>query len=107
MEQSKQEVQGKIDALVKDERADEARPLRAGLNIYDVFTALLDTAAKLAAQDEGRFISEFHNLAGKIPENWRKSLAAAKEHEDVEKALIEEAKLQTADGIIAKFDSLF
>ena len=107
MEESKNKVRKVIEALVSDDRADEARAYRASQNIYDVFTALVDASAKKAGGDEARFITEFHQLAEKIPENWRKSLEEAKKHDDAEKIMIEEAKLKTADEIIAKFDSLF
>lgn len=107
MEQSRADVQAQIDELVNDDRADEARAYRASFNIYEVFTALIDTSAKLSAGDETRFKNEFHKLAEKIPSAWRKSLEEAAKHDDAEKIMIEEAKLKTADEIISKFDDLF
>ena len=107
MEESKNEVRKVIEALVNDDRADEARAYRASQNIYDVFAALVNASAKKACGNEEQFKTEFHQLAEKIPENWRKSLEEAKKHDDAEKIMIEEAKLKTADEIIAKFDSLF
>ena len=107
MENSKTKVQKVITALVNDDRADEARAYRASMNIYDVFTALVNASGKKSGGDEKQFVKEFHQLAEKIPENWRKSLEDAKKHDDAEKIMIEEAKLKTADEIIAKFDSLF
>lgn len=106
-EKSKMAVQGTIDALVADGRADEARPYRAAYNIYDVFAALVNAAAKTANGDEERFVGEFHKLAERVPSAWRQSLAEAVKHDDAEKIMIEEAKLKVADEIIAKVDSLF
>ena len=107
MSESKASVQGTIDALVADGRADEARPYRAAYNIYDVFAALVNAAAKTANGDEERFVGEFHKLAERVPSAWRQSHAEAVKHDDVEKIMIEEAKLKVADEIIAKVDSLF
>jgi len=107
MEESKASVQETVDTLVKDGRADEARPYRAAYNIYDVFAALITAATKTAGGDESRFLSEFHKLAERVPAAWRQSLAEATKHDDAEKIMIEEAKLKVADEIIAKVDSLF
>ena len=104
---SKASVQETIDTLVKDGRADEARPYRAAYNIYDVFAALINAAAKTSNGDESRFLGEFHKLAERVPGAWRQSLAEATKHDDAEKIMIEEAKLKVADEIIAKVDSLF
>ncbi len=107
MKECQTKAQQEIEALVADDRADEAKPYRASANIYDVFTALIDTSAKQAGGDEKKFVTMFHNLAAKVPSSWKQSLEAAKAHDDFEKVIIEEAKLQVADEIIAKFDSLF
>jgi hypothetical protein len=107
MEQSRSCVQDKIDELVNDGRSDEARAYRASFNIFEVFTALIDTSAKISGGDVDRFKTEFHKLAEKIPSGWRRSLEEAKQHDDPEKVMIEEAKLKTADEIISKFDELF
>lgn len=42
----------------------------------------------------------------KLPENWRVSLEKAREHNDVEKAVIEEIKLQTLEEIKNKYEEL-
>ena len=107
MMESKASVQENINTLVKDGRADEARPYRAAYNIYDVFAALINAASKTANGDEIRFLGEFHKLAERVPAAWRQSLAEATKHDDAEKIMIEEAKLKVADEIIAKVESLF
>ncbi|WP_026651566.1 hypothetical protein [Butyrivibrio proteoclasticus] len=107
MEGAQAETKAKIDALVADDRADEARAYRAALNIYDVFTALILASAKEANGDEAIMVEKFKKLSTNIPAQWRASLAKAKEHDDAEKIMIEEAKLSVADAIIAKFNELF
>lgn len=46
-------------------------------------------------------------LAENVPASWKKSLEAARENDDVEKTLMEEAKLNTASIIVDKFEELF
>ena len=107
IEESKKNTQARIDELMKDERADEARAFRAAYNIYDVFTALIGASEKKANGDESVFVSEFKKLAVNIPSKWRESLEEARKHNDAEKVMIEEAKLGSADAIVAKFEELF
>ncbi|MBQ1411291.1 MAG: hypothetical protein IIY94_08460 [Oscillospiraceae bacterium] len=107
MENEKQKTQSRIDSLIADDREDEARSYRAALNIYDVFTSLIDVPYKQAAGDERAFRDGFQKLSVNVPAQWRNSLSKAKEHNDAEKIMIEEAKLKVADSIIERFDELF
>lgn len=96
-----------IEVLEKDERSDEAKFLKAGLNIYDVFNSLFETSRKQSKENEALMISMFENLSKKVPENWVKSLELAKAHDDTEKILIEEAKLNVAKACIDKFREIY
>ncbi len=107
MAKGKQEAQAQIASLMADDREDEAKAYRAALNIYDVFTSLIDVPLKQSGGDEQTFKDGFKKLSVNIPTQWRNSLSKAKEHDDAEKIMIEEAKLKVADSIIAKFDELF
>jgi len=107
MANEKQKTQLQIDNLIADDREDEAKAYRAALNIYDVFTSLIDVPFKQAAGDERAFIDGFKKLSVNVSMQWRNSLSKAKEHDDAEKIMIEEAKLKVADSIIEKFDELF
>lgn len=103
----KASMQQKIDELVQDDRQDEARAFRASLNIYDIMQTLFDTAQKKANDNSKQLADEFHMLTTRIPASWRMSLEKAREHEDYEKIMIEEAKLKIVDEVINKFDLLF
>lgn len=107
IETGKAAMQQKTDELVKDERQDEARAYRASLNIYDIMETLVKTSHNKANGDLEIFKTEFQQLATKIPSNWRNALAKAREHEDYEKIMMEEAKLKIVDEVIEKFDSIF
>ncbi len=104
---SKEDTRIRIDTLVADGRADDARPFRAALNIHDIFVSLLDAAVKLSGGNEQTFVTIFKNYSENVPVQWRQSLSKAKEHNDVEKIMIEEAILKIADAITAKFKELF
>ena len=107
MANEKLKTQSHIDSLIADDREDEAKAYRAALNIYDVFTALIDVPFKQAAGDKQAFIEGFKKLSVNVSTQWRNSMSKAKEHNDPEKIMIEEAKLKVADSIIKKFDELF
>ena len=104
---SKEDTQAHIDTLVADGREDDARPYRAALNIHDVFVSLLDAAVKLSGDNEQKFVTIFKSYSENVPAPWRQALAKAKEHNDAEKIMFEEAKLKTADAITDKFNELF
>ncbi|MBP5415454.1 MAG: hypothetical protein ILN61_09490 [Lachnospiraceae bacterium] len=104
---SKEETRTRIDTLVADGRDDDARPFRAALNIHDVFVSLLDAAVKMSDGNEQKFVTIFKSYSENVPAQWRQSLSKAKEHNDAEKIMIEEAKVKIADAITDKFNELF
>ncbi len=105
--EGKGQMQQKIDELVADERKDEARVYRACLNIYDIMETLLNASMKTAGYDEILFKEEFHKLVTRVPASWKVSLEKAKEHDDYEKVMMEEAKLGVVAAVVEKFDALF
>lgn len=107
IEEAKVAKQQEIEAILNDGRADDAKPFRASLNIYDVFLAFATASEKKANGDKEATKEGFHKLAVNVPAGWKKSLELAKAHNDAEKVMIEEAKLATADEIIKKFNELF
>ncbi|MGN0427005.1 MAG: hypothetical protein ACI4F0_04300 [Agathobacter sp.] len=103
----KETVAKQVEELVSDDRADEARPLRAKANIYDVFCTLFDVAYKQSQGDCQVCREKFLKQAENIPANWKKSLEEAKAHEDMEKVLIEEAKLSAVTEIVEHFEMMY
>lgn len=106
LEQRKSEVLNEASKLIADGRKDESNFLKAKANIYDVFKALFGASVKAAGNDKDSFYADFKKRAETVPSAWRKSLETAKKFGDVEKILIEEAKLSAVDEIVAKFDEL-
>ena len=107
LDEGKKQMQQKIDGLMAEERQDEARVYRASLNIYDIMGTLLNTSKKTAGNDANLFKEEFHKLVTRVPVSWKMSLEKAKEHEDYEKVMMEEAKLGVVDSVVKKYDELF
>lgn len=107
LDEGKKQMQQKIDGLMAEERQDEARVYRASLNIYDIMGTLLNTSKKAAGNDVNLFKEEFHKLITRVAASWKMSLEKAKEHEDYEKVMMEEAKLGVVDSVVKYFDELF
>lgn len=90
------------ETLLKEERKDESNILKAKANIYDIFKAIWDAAEK-ASTDAESFQAAFLQKAESIPAAWEKSLEIAKQHNDVAKIMIEEAKLSAVKEIKDEF----
>lgn len=73
------------------------------MNIFDIFNTILATAEKLYEQKPDDISRFFLSKAEDIPKNWKESLEKAKAHNDMEKAHIEQLKLDTLDEIKAAF----
>lgn len=104
LEEEKQNCLDREAALKQEERKDEANLCRIEGNIYDIFKTLLLTSVK-AVEKQGlseeeslpEIWKEFQRKAERVPQNWRMSYEKAKEHDDVEKILIEEVKLAAVE----------
>lgn len=87
--------------LLLDERKDDAQHVKVKTNIYNVFKTTFQAVLKNRTEEE--FIALYINKMNTIPANWKTSYENAKAHNDTEKMLIEEIKLQTLDEIRTKF----
>ena len=106
LEEEKKKCIEREQHLIKDERKDEATVCKIESNIYDIFCALYQAAVREAEKNDGDdvMVDEiFLSKAKVVPENWKKSLVAAKKHDDITKILIEEAKLQVAEKIVEEY----
>lgn len=87
--------------LLLDERKDDAQHVKVKTNIYNVFKTTFQAVLKNRTEEE--FIALYINKMNTIPANWKTSYENAKAHNDTEKMLIEEIKLQTLNEIRTKF----
>ncbi len=84
--------------LNREGRSDEATFMQIRKNVYGIFL----TAGRALKGD----MAALKVRLEKIPEPWVKSLAAAQVHGDVEKAHIEQIKLDAVQTIRHYFDNL-
>lgn len=98
--------------LNNDFRKDEGDMVKIRRNVLDIFQKMFDIAVKKAEnEDEANraaalqacFLDKLHT----IPENWKKSLQLAREHDNARKIMEEEVKLNTVDEIEKVFKQIF
>ena len=85
--------------LVKEERKDDSNTLKAKANIYDIIKAFWNAEEK-KTQDKRVFLDNLLEKIAMLQATWTTSLELAKQHNDVAKIVIEEAKLSAVDEIV-------
>ncbi len=94
-------AQKKEQVLIDGERKDEANLQKIRANIYDicrtVFQVILQT--KTGTELEEEYVKRIDNIS----RNWVESYERAKLHQDVEKILIEETKLEVIKEVKEEF----
>lgn len=98
------ELQQKEASLIASSRKDEANFLKIKSNICDICKTIYNVHAKTKRGAELK--AEYIRQLTRLQENWKISLEKAKEHEDVEKMVIEETKLEMLQRIQVKFEEL-
>ncbi len=89
--------------LLEDDRADEASFQKIKANVYDIFRTILSVAQKAGHNNPETVRQFFLKKTEQIPSNWKAAYEAAKQHDDVQKMLIEKIKLDTIHEIRDKF----
>ena len=103
LEERKASVLSEITSLAQEGRTDESNVLKAKFNVYDISKAVYNAARAQSKDGAGNaFVTTFD----KITSPWKASLEKAKAHGDDHKVLIEEAKLEAAQEINAKYAEL-
>lgn len=89
-------------ALLADDRADEAVFEKVRANVYDIFRTILDVAVKTGGGAEAvrRF---FECRAQTIPASWGAAHEKAAQHQDPVRMQLENIKLDTVEEIKAQF----
>lgn len=104
LEKAIQDLQKEEEVLVSTSRKDEANLVRIKSNICDVCKTIYNVHSKTKSGNELR--EEYIRQLTRLEENWKMSLDKAREHDDVEKIVIEETKLEMMKMIRAKYDEL-
>lgn len=94
------------DALISEQRFDEADMEKIRGNVYDIFRTVLG-AAERACGDEAGAREFFRLRSEQIPTAWHDSLAKASAHGDDVKAAIERVKIEAIEDIKAKAAELW
>lgn len=90
-------------ALLADDRGDEANFEKIRANVFDIFRTVLDVSCRACGDDPAAVGRFFLARVEQIPANWRDSYAAAEQHGDAAKMHVERVKLDAAEEIGAAF----
>ena len=88
-------LQNEEKALAVSDRKDEANIVKIKINIYNICSTVYQVFESRGNDCSKVYIAKLDDFT----KNWETSLAKAREHEDVEQALIEEIKLETLEKI--------
>lgn len=90
-------------ALLADDRRDEATFEKVRANIYDIFRTVLSVAVKTCEGQEDAARRFFLQRLEVIPSGWAASYGKAKLHDDPIKLQIEQIKLDAAREVKEEF----
>lgn len=99
LELSLKSSEEEIKELSGEDRNDEANHAKVKANIFQIFKTVFLGVANQKALNKEEVKNLFQAKMESIPSNWKKSLENARTFDDMEKAMIEEIKLQTLEEI--------
>ena len=103
IEESIQKLEQEEQLLASSDRKDEANLLKIRINIFGICKTILNVVA--GGQNPAWKEAYLQKLT-QLPQNWKASYEKAKKHNDVEKLVIEEIKLETLEEIKRKFEEI-
>ena len=95
------------NALITDERKDEAIFEKIRANVYNIFRTVLGVAVDTCGEDTEKIRDFFLQRIDLIPASWHTSYETAKQHNDTAKVQIEEIKLAVVQEIKAEFTKIW
>lgn len=101
IDQSVLALQQEEKELIASDRKDEANFVRIRSNVYGIAKAYYGAVQKAAPEE---FKDEYTRRITKLLGTWQDACDKATAHEDVEKTVVEEVKLQTLKEILQHFD---
>lgn len=93
--------------LIADGCGDEANFAKVKGNIYDIFRTVFSVAIKTCGEDENEIRSFFMTRIQQIPSGWETALEKARAHQDMERACLEQIKLDAARDIRENFERIW
>ena len=97
-----EETQKREQELISSECKDEATLQKIRSNVYGICLTVFQVTSKAKSGEELR--EEYLGKLSNIVSSWKTSYEKAKEHNDVEKIVIEETKLEVYHEVIKAFD---
>ena len=97
-------LQQKEKELIASDRKDEANLIKIKINVCGICKTLYNVASKQTSKDA--LIEDYIKRLTKLSEEWKLSYERAKEHDDIEKIVVEEAKLEVMEAVKNKFIKL-
>ena len=104
LEEKIKELQAEEELLIAGGRKDEANFVRIKSNICDIGKTVYNVHAK--TKQGAALREEYRKQLDRFETGWGASLEKAREFGDVEKVVIEEAKLEMLQMLRAKFEEL-
>jgi hypothetical protein len=104
LQESVEKLEQEEKLLAASDRRDEANLVKIRTNVYGICKTYYNVVSK--TKEGVAFKEEYLSKLSDLPKNWKVSYDKAKEHNDVEKIVIEEIKLQTLQEIIDRFMEL-
>lgn len=95
------------EELRKDDRKDEAIFQKVKANVFDIFRTVFAVAVQNCPANPDEIRRFFMLRMDQIPGSWESALNHAREHQEIEKALIEEIKLDTVAQIRKEFSRIW
>ncbi len=90
--------------LITSDRKDEANFIKIKINICDICKTIYNVSMK--TNGGVALKQEYLRQLTRLPENWKIALEKAREHNNVQKIVIEETKIEMLEQIKLKFEEL-
>lgn len=101
------QCKGRVQLLTLDDRRDEAVFAKIETNVYEIFNSVLSAAVRTTEGDDQALVQFFLTRIQQIPLNWQAALENAKKHGEMEKAYIEQLKLDVVVAIKGEFERIW
>ncbi len=97
-------LQQEEQELAASDRKDESNLVKIRINVYGICKTVYEVFAKTKVGTELKqaYLEKLETL----PRSWKVSMEKAKEYGDIEKAVVEEIKLQTLEEVRIKYVEL-
>lgn len=101
LEEKEKALQRNEQTLAESDRKDEANMAKIQMNIYGICRTVFE--AVLRQYEAGAVKAAYLQKTEQLRDAWKSSLDKAKAHDDVEKSIVEELKLEALEDVRSAF----